>query len=437
MARILIVDDEDAIRLSLAEALKGAHTVEEAADGEAALVKLRRGAFDLVLTDLRMGTASGMEVLRAAKEGASPTAVILLTAYGSIDGAVEAMKAGADDYLTKPFRLEELERRVAKALEKGRLEVERDYYKSQSSPEPELVGQNPAWLEVLRLVGQAGPSNANVLILGETGAGKEGVARALHEASARRAKPFVAVNCSAFAPSLLESELFGHEKGSFTGAVAARKGRLELADQGTLFLDEVGDLPADAQVKLLRAIELKTFERVGGNASLKSDFRVLAATHRDLGALVKEGRFREDLYFRLAVFPLRVPPLRERGDDVLLLASHFLARKAAGRKLAFSAVQEAQLMAHAWPGNVRELQNAVERAVLLEEGGKLALDLAAAPAASAPAAGAGLAGRLEEEEKRAIQEAMRLEEGNQSRAARRLGLERTTLQYKLKKYGLT
>ena len=444
MARILIVDDEDSIRLALRTALAASHQVDEAADGEHALVQLARQDYDLVLSDLRMGKVGGLEVLASAKAQQPRCAVIILTAYGSVDGAVAAMKAGADDYLTKPFRLEELELRVEGLLDKGRLRDERDYFQAESQGAPELLGESPAFRGVLRLLEQAGPSEAAVLVLGETGTGKEGAARRLHALSPRRSRPFVAVNCSAFASGLIESELFGHEKGAFTGAVSARKGRLEMADGGTLFLDEVGEIPLETQVKLLRAIEQKAFERVGGNATLRSDFRVIAATHRDLPALVKAGRFREDLYFRLAVFPLALPPLRDRGGDVLLLARHFLARKAPGRGLTLSALQEAPLQAYAWPGNVRELQNVVERAVLLSAGDELRLDLALPAAAPRPAGlelvhalqGHSLSQQLESAEKAMVAEGLRQAGGNQSQAAKLLGLERTTLQYKMKKYGM-
>jgi DNA-binding NtrC family response regulator len=435
MARLLIVDDEDNIRLALREALSARHQVEEAADGESALVKLSTGAYDLVLTDLRMGVVDGLQVLAEAKRRQPACAVILLTAYGSIDNAVSAMKAGADEYLTKPFRLEEVEHRVAALLEKQALREERDLLRADAGT-AELVGDSAPFRELRRLISQAGPSEASVLVLGETGSGKEGVARALHAASPRAAGPFIAVNCAAFASGLIESELFGHEKGSFTGAAAQRKGRLEMADGGTLFLDEVGDLPADTQVKLLRAIEQRQFERVGGNATLKSDFRLVAATHRDLAALIKQGKFREDLYFRLAVFPLSLPPLRQRGDDVLLLARHFLARRG-GKALQLGKAAAVQLKGYAWPGNVRELQNVIERAALLSDGGELDFSmLPGAKAAPAAAAGTSLTDQMDEAEKRLVADALRQAEGNQSQAAKLLGLERTTLQYKIKKHGL-
>jgi DNA-binding NtrC family response regulator len=443
MARILIVDDEDTIRLALRTALAARHSVDEVADGESALVRLAQGAYDLVLSDLRMGVVDGLQVLAAAKAQEPAPAVILLTAYGSIDNAVAAMKAGADEYLTKPFRLEELEHRVDAVLERRRLREERDLLRSElGRGDAGLLGQSPAFLEVKRLIAQAGPSEVSVLVLGETGAGKEGVARALHASSPRAAKPFVAVNCAAFASSLIESELFGHEKGAFTGAAGQRKGRLELADGGTLFLDEVGDLPPDTQVKLLRAIEQRQFERVGGAVTLKSDFRLVAATHRDLQALIRQGKFREDLYFRLAVFPLPLPPLRQRGQDILLLAKHFLNLKAGGKGLRIPPEAEARLLAYAWPGNVRELQNVIERAALLSPGPLLDLGTAlpvasAAGGAEAALGTASLTEHLEQAERRLLAEALHKAEGNQSQAAKLLGIERTTFQYKLKKYGIT
>ena len=439
MARILIVDDEDTIRLALRTALGARHSVDEAADGESALVRLAQASYDLVLSDLRMGAVDGLQLLAVAKAQDPAPAFILLTAYGSIDNAVAAMKAGADEYLTKPFRLEELEHRVAAVLERRRLREERDLLRDEiGSSSGGLLGQSPAFLEVKKLIAQAGPSEASVLVLGETGSGKEGVARALHAASPRAAKPFIAVNCAAFASSLIESELFGHEKGSFTGAASQRKGRLELADGGTLFLDEVGDLPLDTQVKLLRAIEQRSFERVGGTTTLKSDFRLVAATHRDLRSLIKTGGFREDLYFRLAVFPLQLPPLRERGQDILLLARYFLGLKAAGKDLKLGPESEAQMLAYAWPGNVRELQNVIERAALLSKGPLI--DLGTALPQSARGADAApvtsLTEHLEQAEKKLLADALKRAEGNQSQAAKLLGIERTTLQYKMKKYGL-
>jgi DNA-binding NtrC family response regulator len=443
MARILVVDDEDSIRLALKTALSARHQVDEAADGESALVRLNRQGYDLVLTDLKMGALDGLEVLRQAKAGQPGCAVVILTAYGSVDNAVEAMKAGADDYLTKPFRLEELEHRVESLLEKGRLREERDDLDRAAGLGQPLVGESAPFRAALRLAEQAAASDASVLVLGETGSGKEGLARRVHELSPRAKRPFVAVHCAALPAGLIESELFGHEKGAFTGAVAARKGRLELADGGTLFLDEVGEIPPETQVKLLRALEQKAFERVGGTATLKSDFRLVTATHRDLRALVKEGRFREDLYFRLAVFPITLPPLRERGDDVLLMARHFLAARG-GRPLALGPGAEARLRAYAWPGNVRELMNVIERAALLSDGDTLALDAALAGTTGAadmearlPAAAAGnLTGRLESAEKTLIADALKRSGNNQSQAAKLLGLERTTLQYKMKKHGL-
>jgi DNA-binding NtrC family response regulator len=438
MARILVVDDEDSIRLALKTALSARHQVDEAADGESALVRLAQQGYDLVLTDLKMGAVDGLEVLRQAKAGQPGCAVMLLTAYGSVDSAVQAMKQGADDYLTKPFRLEELEHRVEGLLEKGRLREERDYLAAAVAG-PALVGESPAFKQALRLAEQAARSEASVLLLGETGSGKEGLARRVHDLSPRRTRPFVAVNCAALSAGLIESELFGHEKGAFTGALAQRKGRLELADGGTLFLDEVGEIPPETQVKLLRAIEQKSFERVGGAQTLKSDFRLVTATHRDLPALVKQGRFREDLYFRLAVFPLQLPPLRERGDDVLLLARHFLARRGAP---GLDAEAEARLRAYAWPGNVRELINVIERAALLSEHGRLDLEQAlpsAGPAAGRAlqlAEGGKLNERLDAAERAMIAEALKRCDNNQSQAAKQLGLERSTLQYKMKKHGL-
>ncbi len=447
MPRILIVDDEESIRLTLRDALSSRHGVDLAADAEAARLALRGAAYDLLITDWRMGVLSGMDLLREAKAMQPRLPVIMMTAHGSVDHAVEAMKAGADDYLSKPFSLAEIELRVASLLEKSRLREERDELRHERASGHELVGESPAFLVVRKLIAQAGASEASVLILGETGTGKEGVARALHAASPRAKGPFVAVNCSAFAPGIIESELFGHEKGAFTGAERARRGRLEQADGGTLFLDEVGDLTPEAQVKLLRAIEQRSFERVGGDRLIKSDFRLLAATHRDLQARVKEGVFREDLLFRLNVFPLQLPPLRDRGEDAILLARHFVKLKSPGRSLKLGEGSGRLLKRYVWPGNVRELQNIVERAIILSEGEILRLDLALGDQIDSHAAqavngrpnlppGKNLAQAMDDAEKAIVAYALKQAEGNQSQAAKALGIERSTLQYKLKKYGL-
>ena len=438
MSRILIVDDEENIRLVLNQALSGRYEIDEAPDGETAIQMLRLAAYDLVLTDLRMLKVGGLDVLKEAKGLYPECPVMILTAYSSVDSAVEAMKLGADDYLAKPFTLDAVEEKVKRLLDNAKVKAERDSYRNHAQDENPLIGSSGVFLKLKELIQQAGPSDGAVLIEGETGSGKEGVARALHAASSRAKNAFVAVNCASFSQGLIESEIFGHEKGSFTGALGLKKGRLELADGGTFFLDEVGDLPLDTQVKLLRAIEQKTFERVGGTISLKSDFRVLGATHRNLKDRVAKGAFREDLYFRLAVLSLRVPALRDRGEDILRLAEYFIEKKSQGRGMKLPDWSRDLLISYEWPGNVRELQNVIERAMMLSQGDILRIDLALAeqPQDSAPPRGKTLVALLEDTEKRLLAEAMRRAEGNQSSAARDLGIERTTLQYKLKKYGL-
>jgi two-component system NtrC family response regulator len=440
---LLVVDDEDSIRLTLSEALKARYGVAQASSAEEAKLLLRDGSFDMVLTDLRLGKLGGMDVLKEAK-GLNPRcSVIILTAYGSIDNAVEAMKAGADDYLTKPFRLEELEHKVALLLQRQRAAEELEYLRSELAGDGALIGSSEPFRELKREVLRAAAAASNVLILGETGSGKEMLARALHAASERAGQAFVALNCSAFDPGFIESELFGHEKGSASNAHSLRRGRLEMADGGTLFLDEVADLPAEAQLKLLRVLELKTFERVGGKVPLQSDFRLVSATHRNLEAMVAEGSFREDLYFRLNAFPLRIPPLRERGEDCLELAAYFLAKKPRGRELKLPEHAERILKSYPWPGNVRELQNVIERAVLLSDGHILRLDLALTDKKdlgviprSPLQSGKNLSELLDDAEKSLVSDALRKAEGNQTQAAKLLGLERSTLQYKIKKHHL-
>ncbi|HEV2763278.1 MAG TPA: sigma-54 dependent transcriptional regulator, partial [Pyrinomonadaceae bacterium] len=374
MADILLVEDKDSLRRVLRLTLEAAgYTVAESEDARSAAQALARQPFRLVLTDLRMPHGSGLDVLRAAREADPDIPVVLMTAYGSIDEAVQAMKDGAHDFLQKPVDSNHLLLLVGRALEQARLRTENVLLREEWSRRygfPRIIGESDAIKRAVAETQRVATTEANVLLLGESGTGKELFARAVHHLSPRRAGAFVAVNCAAIPESLIESELFGHEKGSFTGATERRPGKFELASGGTIFLDEIGELPVPAQGKLLRAIEEKTVDRVGGRAPVPVDIRVVAATNRDLEQEAAAGTFRRDLYFRLAVFPVRVPPLRERGDDVLLLARHFAAqfgKELRGREATVSDEAAELLRAHQWPGNVRELENAIERACILAD----------------------------------------------------------------------
>jgi DNA-binding NtrC family response regulator len=374
--RILVVEDKDNLRTVLRKTLEAeGFGVEEAGDGRAAVDKIRRARFSMVLTDLRLPRADGHEVLRAAIESDPETPVIVMTAYGTIKDAVSAMREGAYDYLEKPVDNDHLLALVRRALEHRSLLRENLILKERFSRElefPEIIGESPALKRSLDQVRRVAPTDATVLLEGESGTGKELFARAIHHLGSRKNHSFLALNCAAIPEGLLESELFGHEKGAFTGAVAAKRGKFEIADKGTFFLDEIGDLSSALQGKVLRVIEQKQFERVGGNETRTVDVRLVAATNRDLKAMVAAGTFRQDLFFRLSVFPIVVPPLRDRQEDVALLAEHFLKRFAAEQKrrrpVRLSPEALEALRRHPWPGNVRELENTIERAMILGEG---------------------------------------------------------------------
>lgn len=370
MEKILVVDDEQSLRDVWSIMLKRAgYAVTSAMDGEEAIDLLNREIFDLVITDLRMPKIDGMEVLKAVKSVSPETVVLIITAFATADSAVEAMKQGAYDYLTKPFQVDEAQLIVRNALEKRRLTTENMLLKREMASQSsfaQLVGQSEAMQKVFDVVRKVADSKSNVLICGESGTGKELVARAIHYNSARNALPFVAVNCSAVPETLLESELFGHMKGSFTGAISNKAGLFEIANGGTIFLDEIGDTTPTIQVKLLRVIQEREFRRVGGNQDIKVDVRVVAATNKDLEKAVADGSFREDLYYRLDVIPIRLPPLRMRTGDIPLLINHFLERfsKESGKpKPVISPEAMHVLLGHEWRGNVRELENLVERVV--------------------------------------------------------------------------
>ncbi len=375
MEKILVVDDEKSLREVLSIMLKRAgYTVTEASDGDEAIGHVNKEIYDLVITDLRMPKADGMDVLKAVKSSSPDTVVLVITAFATSDSAVEAMKQGAYDYLTKPFQVDEVQLIIRNALEKRRLSTENMLLKREMASQSsfaKIVGQSEAMQKVFDVVKKVADARSNILICGESGTGKELVARAIHYNSARSAMPFVAVNCSAVPETLLESELFGHVKGSFTGAISNKAGLFEVANGGTIFLDEIGDTTPTIQVKLLRVIQEREFRRVGGNQDMKVDVRVIAATNRDLEKAVAEGTFREDLYYRLDVIPIRLPPLRLRTGDIPLLVTHFLEKfSQEGSKPVPTLSPEALhvLLEHEWRGNVRELENLIERVVAFSSG---------------------------------------------------------------------
>ena len=444
-ATLLVADDDPGLRESLERTLtREGYRVVLASDGRAALERVQAGGVDLIVTDLRMPGLTGLELLRAAKAIRPDVDVILLTAFGTVEEAVKAMKDGAYDFLTKPFRREQLLKLVDKALERRDLIEQNKALKKQLEDiraKGQMIGASPAFRRMLTLVEQIADSSATILIQGESGAGKELVARAIHERSGRRTGPFVAVNCAALPETLLESELFGYEKGAFTGAAGRKEGRFELAHGGTLFLDEVADLSLVTQPKILRVLQEGEFERLGGTRTLQVDVRLVAATNQDLPEMVKEKRFREDLYYRLNVITVRVPPLRERHEDIRVLAQHYLRVYAAknGRKLeGFSNEALERLESYAWPGNVRELENLIERTVLLARKDRLdAEDLPEEVAGvKRPPRDAilELVGTpLDEIERRLLDETLRITGGNKTQAAKLLGIDVRTVARKLER----
>ncbi len=446
---VFVVDDDVSIRLLVQLALEQAgHRVEVFGDGESCLEGLSRALPDAVCLDLGLPGAGGLATLERIKAHHPALPVVILTATSSVDTVVAAMRGGAYDYLTKPIDTPKLRTTMRNAVESHRMsmrlaQLERE---AEGRGYPGIVGESAVMRELFRRMDRAAQGDVTVLIQGESGTGKELVARAIHEHGGRRGGPFVAINCAAIPEGLLESELFGHEKGAFTGAVGKRIGCFEQADGGTLFLDEVGELSQPLQAKLLRVLQYRTFQRVGGTTEVRSDFRLLAATHRDLAADVREGRFREDLFYRLAVFEIPVPPLRARREDVPLLARSFLAVLASrrgGRDVALSRASLDVLLAYPWPGNVRELQNALEQAAFLSTGPEIEpqdLPVRLRPAAAlAPEpsriAEGGLT--LRDMEKRAIEEALVRHDGNMTRAAKALGMGRATLYRKAKEFDLS
>ncbi|MCB2226260.1 MAG: sigma-54 dependent transcriptional regulator [Desulfarculaceae bacterium] len=443
---ILVVDDEAAHRLMLTAHLEEAgYRVAEAADGGAAVATVEAEPVDLVLMDLVMPRVTGMEALGRIKGAHPELPVMMMTAYGSIDSAVQALKIGAEDYLTKPLDVDEVLIKIERQLKAARLAAQ---VASQAERLNErfdfsaLVGESPPMRRLKETMALVAPSQATVLITGESGTGKEVVAQILHQNSARAQGPLIKVNCAALPENLLESELFGHEKGSFTGATSRREGRMAAADGGTLFLDEIGEMTPALQAKLLRALQEGEYSPVGSDKTFHADVRVIAATNRDLAAAVSEGAFREDLYYRLNVVNLAMPPLRGRGEDVLLLAELFLRRFAAENQReikGFSPAARTRLMSYAWPGNVRELINGVERAVILSQGqliepGDLLLGDRVPESEAGDSLHAGMT--IRDAERMLIEKTLAATEGNRTRAAEMLGITRKTLQNKIKEYGL-
>jgi len=442
-ASILVVDDEPAMRLLLSSILKDeGHNVTAAATGEEALHLIATRHYHLVLTDLKMPGISGLELLEQVMRDDPGTAVIILTAFGTVEGAVEAMRKGAVHYLLKPLaNPDELRLTVRRVLEERRVTDEATTLRQATEavfPFGEIVAGDAKMQDALELGRSVAPTDATVLITGETGTGKELMARAIHHWSPRAEQAFVAVNCAALAETLLESELFGHEKGAFTGAAAQRRGRFELAHGGTLFLDEVGEMSPALQAKLLRVLQEGTLERVGGTRTVTVDARVVAATNRDLQRMIADRTFREDLYYRLSVFPINIPPLRERRADVLPLAGHIRAqasRRFGKRVSGFSDEAKVLLQDYAWPGNIRELQNVIERAAILCREDQIApshLHLSTAPTESSSAAPR----TLHELEREAILAALAAHGGNRRRAAEQLGIGLRTLYARLRDYGM-
>ena len=453
-SKILVVEDEHAIRLALKGLLRReGHDVSLAEDGDMAVEKIREEDFDLVITDLALGRGkSGMDVLRAAKEARPETGVVMITAHGSEKIAVEAMKAGADDYVPKPFDNDELRVVVARSLERHRLERENRLLREQVQREygfDNLIGSGAAMRRVFETIQKVAETDLSVMVRGESGTGKELVAQALHSTSLRRSRPFVAVNCAAINRELVESELFGHEKGAFTGADRRRIGRFEAADGGTIFLDEIGDMALETQAKVLRVLEERQLERVGSTETIEVDVRVVCATHRDLEEEIEAGRFREDLLYRLKVVEIEMPALRERIEDFAALSDRFLgqvAERLDREKKTLGTAALARLARHSWPGNVRELRNVLERAAVLSTGPEIAEEdfqlapesgeiLQSIPDLDLPFADAKRQ-TVERFERQYLSQALRENEGNVSRTATAIGMVRQSLQQKIRELGL-
>jgi two-component system, NtrC family, response regulator len=450
-SRVLVVDDDASLRRVVQVQLEQeGYLVSAAASAQQALSSLQVRPFDLIITDLRMPDLSGLELLKQVRSQYPQTVIIILTAFGTVETAVEAMRAGAYDYLTKPVHPDEMVMVVGRALEHVRLVEEVQALRTSLNQKygfENILGHSDALLEVLDTAARAARTNSTLLIRGETGTGKELLARAIHFNSPRRERPLVTINCGTIPKELLESELFGHKRGSFTGAVADKKGRIEAADGGTVFLDEIGEMPTQLQVKLLRLIQQGEIEKVGSESHTQVDVRIIAATHRDLSAMIEDGTFREDLYYRLAVIPLLLPPLRERTDDIPDLVQHFFraSREKNGRPgLTLSPALLPYFSCYRWPGNVRELENVVERIVVLARGNEVTLDdmppflrheRVGSQALQIELPPQGVS--LEAIEKELITKALERSGWNQTRAARYLDISRKTLIYRIERHGIT
>ncbi|MDZ7402221.1 MAG: sigma-54 dependent transcriptional regulator [candidate division KSB1 bacterium] len=459
MARILVIEDNDTMREGMVAIIgKMGHECDAVSSGQAGLALSEKKAFDLIVTDYRMEGMDGLEVLKQSKLKAPGTEVLIITAYGTIELAVEAMKLGAVDFITKPFSHDEFKLKIERILERiqerkelARISDENIYLRDELEEQfnyGEIIGKSRAMQEVYRTIEKVAATDSSVLIYGESGTGKELVARAIHKLSPRKDKPFIRVNCGALVENLLESELFGHEKGAFTGAMKRKKGRFELAHQGSIFLDEIGDISPNMQLKLLRVLQEKEFERVGSEETIQVDVRILAATNKNLSELVQQGKFREDLYYRLHIIPIYLPPLRERKEDIPLLVQHFIKQLAAELKKPAQAITDAameKLINYPWPGNVRELENVIERAIVLSDKAVIdAADLPILPATGAERLPGDLLDRfgyklnetLAAVEKQLIEKAMNETQGNKNQAAKLLGIGTSLLYYKLEKYGI-
>ena len=441
--RILVVDDEEIVRESLSGWLsKDGYTLATAHDGPTALEMLRQGRWSILLVDLKMPGMDGLQVLEAAKKAQPDVAVVIMTAYATVETAVEAMKTGAYDYLVKPFDPEELSLMMVKIVAQQSLVRENVLLRKVLKRDfhfRDMVSKNPAMHRMFDLARSAARSQSTILILGESGTGKELLARAIHAESPRQAEPFVAVSCAALTETLLESELFGHEKGSFTGAVSRRKGRFELARGGTLFLDEIGDISPKLQLDLLRVLEERKLTRVGGTEPVDVDVRIIAATNRDLKKAVADGQFREDLFYRLNVIPILLPPLRDRREDVPLLIEHFLEHLSVETDRQIEGVSAdalAALMRYDWPGNVRELRNVLERGMVIAKGTLIQPEDLGLSASGARPEAYDPSLTLDEVERRHITAVLQHAGGNVTQAARTLAIDRVTLYNKIKKYGL-
>jgi two-component system, NtrC family, response regulator HydG len=459
MGTILIIDDNETIRVGLAHTIKKmGHTALTADGGRSGLALFKsRTDIDFVITDLRMEGVDGVEVLKRIREQSPETPTMIITAHGTVETAVDAMKHGAFDFLTKPFEAEVVRLKVDRALElagarraRRKLEEQNQYLNEQAAPVvsfADLVGGSEKMQRIFKTVQKVAATDSTVIVSGESGTGKELVARAIHDLSKRAQGPFIKVNAGALPETLLESELFGHEKGAFTGAIRSKMGRFELADAGSLFLDEIGEIPPSMQVKLLRALQEQEFERVGGEATIKVDVRVIAATNKDLAKEVAAGRFREDLYYRLQVVPIELPPLRDRRDDIPVLATHFVAKLAPRVNVRVRGIADdalGRLMAYHWPGNVRELENVIEQALVFTEG-----ELVTVGALPAFLHGADAEDRLDvpkemslpeildDLERQLILKAYRKAKGVKTETARLLGIKTSALYYKLDKYGIS